>query len=381
MRKILTGVLILAAAGSYAQKAKVQAAYNYQKKGVYDKAQEAIELAIAHEQTNDQAKTWIYRGMIYQGIAGSEDAKFAGAQDSALTVALTSYMKGLELDKEDQRYSAKALIGMPELHVMAYNKGLENYTAENFEKATENFSVAAGASQFTGRLDTSAIYNTALSADNGGIDSIAIPMYEACTVLGFGGANTFLQLAQVHKKAGNDEAYVKTINDGMQKHGSDKGLITALANYYLGKGEMEKAEAQLQKAIETDPENVDLLFTIGAVYGDLKQFDKAEESYRRALEIDPEHLNSNYNLGALMVEQGAEINDKANNLSYKESTKIAALNKKADVKFVEAINFLEKVRAQTPDDGALLKTLLQIYSRQGNTEKYKEVKADLDALK
>jgi len=382
VKHVLTGLIILAAAGStFAQKSKVQAAYNYQKKGVFDKAQEAIELAINHESTKGEAKTWIYRGMVYQGIARSTEEKYAGAKDSALTVAFSSYMKGLELDKEDQRYSGKAIMNMPELHDLAYNNGLDYYNAKNYEKATESFGLAAGAFNFIGQIDTSAVYNAALSADLGGMDSLAIPLYTACTQLGYGEGNTFIQLAQVSKRNDDEEGYLKAINAGLEKYPNNDALIREIANYYITKNDLEKAESYLQKAVEKDPENPDLIWTIGAVYQDLKQFDKAEESYKRALEVDPNHMNSNYNLGALLVEQGANLSDQANQLSYKEEAKIAALTKKADAKFVDALIYLEKVRVQTPDDAGLLKTLLQIYTRQGNTEKYKEVKASLDALK
>ena len=246
----------MAAAGStFAQKSKVQAAYNYQKKGVFDKAQEAIELAINHESTKGEAKTWIYRGMVYQGIARSTEEKYAGAKDSALTVAFSSYMKGLELDKEDQRYSGKAIMNMPELHDLAYNNGLDYYNAKNYEKATESFGLAAGAFNFIGQIDTSAVYNAALSADLGGMDSLAIPLYTACTQLGYGEGNTFIQLAQVSKRNDDEEGYLKAINAGLEKYPNNDALIREIANYYITKNDLEKAESYLQKAVEKDPEN------------------------------------------------------------------------------------------------------------------------------
>ena len=62
MKKITLAFIVLFISVSYAnaQKAKVQTAYNYWKDpyNQYDKAKEAIDEAILHEQSKGMAKTW-----------------------------------------------------------------------------------------------------------------------------------------------------------------------------------------------------------------------------------------------------------------------------------------------------------------------------------
>ena len=77
MKRILFSVLMVGAfTSSYAQNNKVVSAYNYMKyDDELDKAKEAIDLAIKHEQTKGKAKTWMYRGHVYSKLADSEQFK------------------------------------------------------------------------------------------------------------------------------------------------------------------------------------------------------------------------------------------------------------------------------------------------------------------
>ncbi|MDZ7774162.1 MAG: hypothetical protein U5L09_00425 [Bacteroidales bacterium] len=52
-----------------AQNHKVVSAYNYLRKGQLDKAMEAIEPATEHKKTENDAKTWYYRGNVYLSLA------------------------------------------------------------------------------------------------------------------------------------------------------------------------------------------------------------------------------------------------------------------------------------------------------------------------
>ena len=62
---ILLSVSIFICLGSYAQKNKRTSAYMYNKNKQYDKAIVAINEAIVHPKTINDAKTWVYRGNIY----------------------------------------------------------------------------------------------------------------------------------------------------------------------------------------------------------------------------------------------------------------------------------------------------------------------------
>ena len=69
MKRILFFLFLFATTGMMAQSSKVVSAYNAMKSGNLDKAVEFIEPATTHEKSSTDAKTWVYRGQIYQSIA------------------------------------------------------------------------------------------------------------------------------------------------------------------------------------------------------------------------------------------------------------------------------------------------------------------------
>ena len=67
MKKIIlamTMALLFASAG-FAQRSKRTSAFMYMEKGQLDKAKEKIDLAVKHEKTKMDPKTWLYYGRIY----------------------------------------------------------------------------------------------------------------------------------------------------------------------------------------------------------------------------------------------------------------------------------------------------------------------------
>lgn len=66
---IYTIVAIAISATVTAQNSNVVNAYNEMGDGNYEKAAEYIDKAIEHEKTMNNAKTWVYRGQIYMGLA------------------------------------------------------------------------------------------------------------------------------------------------------------------------------------------------------------------------------------------------------------------------------------------------------------------------
>ena len=107
MKRILFSVFMVGAfTATFAQNNKVVSAFNYMK---YDdelnKAKEAIDAAILHEQTSAKAKTWLYRGHVYSKIAGSALEENKTLHDNPVQVAFDSYMKLNSIDQFMTMYS------------------------------------------------------------------------------------------------------------------------------------------------------------------------------------------------------------------------------------------------------------------------------------
>ena len=65
---IVLALALLSFSLSNAQKSKVQTAWNYLKSEDLEKAKQAIDEASTNEASMGMAKTWYYRGQIYQAM-------------------------------------------------------------------------------------------------------------------------------------------------------------------------------------------------------------------------------------------------------------------------------------------------------------------------
>jgi tetratricopeptide (TPR) repeat protein len=76
-----------------------------------------------------------------------------------------------------------------------------------------------------------------------------------------------------------------------------------LGNELSLSGEFEEAVAEYEQALETEPENVDVLSNLGVAYYNLGQLDKAIDQYSEAIEIAPKDADIRSNLAAAYVQK------------------------------------------------------------------------------
>jgi tetratricopeptide (TPR) repeat protein len=66
----------------------------------------------------------------------------------------------------------------------------------------------------------------------------------------------------------------------------------------------DKAIAALKRALALQPDFVDALNSLGAIYAELEQSDEAEQHFKRALSLNPKHVMARNNLGVLFKNRG-----------------------------------------------------------------------------
>ena len=144
------------------------------------------------------------------------------------------------------------------------------------------------------------------------------------------------------------------IKKGKEKYPGDYILNVEEFNYWYGKGDNDRAQAALQKAVEADPTNSQLHFNIGVVFDNMSvsshESDRHEEaydfmersieSYKSAIEINPDYVDAYFNLGALYYNQSIETNSIANDMDNADESENMA--KKADQMMKDALPFLVK---------------------------------------
>jgi tetratricopeptide (TPR) repeat protein len=379
----------------FAQNRNVQSAYNYYNNGQYAKAKEAIDLAAQDAKTKDNAKTHFYKGNIYLAIYLSDDEELKTNTPNALSIAYDSYQRAIELDKDivSPLMTPQApMIGLYIIGEQYYNQGVELYNSKDYENAMEKFEKTKSINNMFGAKDSIATFNAALCAFFLEDYEKSQKYLKELVNMKYNNASVYTTLGEIYKMEGDSIKAFNTIKMGRERFPENYGLLIAETNWYLAKGEVDKANKLLQEAIDKDPKNPALHFAVGTTYDQLAsdtatadelkvQFTtKAEKSYRDALAINPNYFDAYFNLGALFVNQAAAIMAEANQLPIEEAEKYDKLKAQADEYLKKAQPELEKALQVKPEDLNTLVSLKQIYSRTNQYEKLKEVNSRIEKL-
>lgn len=390
----LLGLIICLSANlTLAQKAKVQTAYNFYKEPYqqFDKAKEAIDEAILNESSSTMAKTWYYRGLIYESLHGS--AKYGNLCDNCLVTAFESFKKAMQLDPKNE-WAEEIKVKFGSLTNTIFSEGVKAFKEQKFDQALNSFEtlerLAPG--------DTSVILNSAYSAERAGQTDKAKKYYSTLAGMKYSDEKVYLSLSNLYKASGDTAKALETIREGQKIKPESINLKLSEINILLSTGRNAEATQALDAAIARDPKNPNLYLALGSTYENLAQpkggakskdyttyMAKASESYQKGLEIAQDNYELNYNLGAFYFNEGADINNQAKDI--KDNAAYEKMKAKSDDKFKQAQPYLEKALEKNPkktdDDMNLYKgtllSLKQLYVRTGQTEKYNQVKQLLEA--
>lgn len=395
MKKItvLVVAIFLMVGFAYAQKSKVKAAYNYYKEPYqeYDKAKDAIDAAIADDQSKAMDQTWYYRGLIYSALFKSE--KYGFLCNNCLQTAYDAFKKSLEINPKNEWADEINAIRIPWITNQIFGQGVDNFKAKKYADALSAFEFVMKISP----NDTSVILNSAYSAELAGNKEKAKQYYSRLISMKYNDDKIYLALSTLYKQDKDTAKALATIKEGRKIYPDTLGLMLAEINIHLAAGNSREATTDLDAAIKKDPKNQSLYLALGSAYDNLanpkdangndlpkpsnytEYMNKAEEVYKQGLTVNPNNFEINFNLGALYFNQAAEMANAANNI--KNNDEFAKAKQQFDQKFKDAEPYLEKALELSPNDKGTLNSLKQIYVRTGETEKYNKVKTLSDSLK
>ena len=371
MKRILMlfAVIVCAVTMTFAQKAKVQTAWNYYKYDELDKAKTAIDEASANETTSGMAKTWYYKGLIYQKMYKHE--KFGNLEPNSLSIAYQAYSKALEIEPgyefAPEINQNKQVIGN-----MLFSQGVEYFNAKKYDLALESFENVLKSSP----NDTLALLNAAYSSEKSGNKTKAKDYYNRLVGMKFNDPKIYVFLSNIYKSENDTAMALTTIQNGRKQFPGDNNLVIEELNIYLSTGRDKEALESLNVAIQGDPKNANLHFAQGTVYDKLNKKTEAAGSYKKAIEMKPDYFDAYYNLGAMYFNEAAEMANKANDL--KSNAEYTKAKEKFDAKFKEAQPYLEKAHQLNPSDNNTMVSLKQLYARTGENDKYDQIKAKLE---
>lgn len=388
--------LMLAGAAS-AQSNLVQSAYDYLKNGKLDKALQSIEPAAVHPKTSVEAKTWLYRGNIYLTIAVTKEEKYKTLCANPLDSAYNSYQKSISIDPEFIAPAAmpnSAKLGLFFLGDQYFNVGAEYYNKQQWPEARNYFERTKKIKNTFGEKDSLATFYATQCALKMDDKETAMKYLKELISMDYQKPELYSMLGGLYKEQGDTTKMINTVRMGRKRFPNDLGLIITETNYFLGKGDLTSAQALLKVAVEKEPNNPVLHYTIGNNYdrlaldSSLSQNDResmlaeAEKAYLKAIELDPKYFDAYYNVGAMFFNKGVEVFQYANDKIAPDD--FEAYNKAKEQymgHWSKAVPYLEKASELQPNDMSTLLALKNLYARLNMPEKLKEVSDRINALK
>ncbi|RDV16312.1 tetratricopeptide repeat protein [Pontibacter diazotrophicus] len=361
MKKILLTALAAASISvASAQNSAVNSAILNHKNGTLDKAQESIDKAIEHKKTKDKAKTWFYRGVIYQDMIGNP-IYGKMADDNTPTLVLESFDKAVELDGGNGEFAKQVPERKEQLYGQVLNQAVEFHNNQDWENAIEKYQLASKISP----TDTTAVLYAAYASTANQDYPAAIGFYDNLIEMGHTTEDVYknkIQLMQATEAS--DEEVMNALASGLEKQPNSVYLMQEELRYYLKNDRAEEAMDKLDKAIAADPSNASLLAVKGNLLERKKDLDGATAIYKKAIEIEPNNFDANYNLGVLEFNKGADVNNRAAKMDYATYQKKGkALENEAKKHYQAAVPYFEKALEIQPKDEATMQNLVKLYTR------------------
>ena len=178
-----------------------------------------------------------------------------------------------------------------------------------------------------------------------------------------------------------DKANVMKAKDalltGIEKFPKNERILDGLMQLYTseeGVGDPADLIALIDRAIQDNPENVDLWFGRGRIFYALKDYDQSIDSFKKVVELKPDMFEGNYYLGVFYTIKGDALNKEMNEKQYSSQAAYDADLKGVNDIYMAAVPWFEKAHLLKTDDIDTLEFLKSLCFRlrdePGIMEKY-----------
>ncbi len=368
MKKVITYSIALLPMICLAQKTKVQTAWralgDYEstvKDGKPDlvylnKAKDAIDAALVHEDTKNQGKTHAYKARIayayYQSELNTElkklEATVTDKNERALlaygNVPLTNFVLAndelnaiKEVDPKYMEVIQEKLIEMQKGRVNPTDPGTEDdmkitqmaqqikmeagniaqgkYKAKKYDEAADYFAKTGYLNMsLTGKKDTSSFYNACVAASKSKNPAKILEHNKKMVDLKISTPYNFESMYSAQLMKLDTNAAMEVLKKGRAVHPNDINLMNQETNLYLARGKQVEALTNLKASIEKDSKNPLFYLVTGNIYDNManpkdkatgkdlpkpKDFDEnfknAETNYQNAIQNSASNKDMQYN--------------------------------------------------------------------------------------
>lgn len=384
---IIMMALVVSLAGYAQKKPKITKANQARENGDLAEAKAIIDAAIEYEKVKDDGKTWYYRGLIYATIDTTSNEQYASLSDNALEEAVAAFNKADEIDPEGKGYYVTGMMGIPVLkeqqisnyYSYYYNKAVMAFQDSEYQTAVDAFEK----SYYIVPDDTNAYINAAYAAHNGQLYDAATKNYRLAIDNGATSKDLYYNYVSILTSALDDkEGALAVVDEALEKYPSDGTLQKNRINLLINMGKIDEARSNLEEAIESEPDNANLYFTLAVINDELKEQERAIKAYLKAIEIDPNHFEANFNYGVILINQANETIKESNSLgmSKADQKKARELEPVINQKLKDALPQWEKVHEINSSDRTAMETLAYIYTQLKMKEKANAMNKKLDSM-
>ncbi len=442
MKKSIITILIIISAlsASHAQGFKVQSAINYLKSGDLDAAKTAINEATQDPKTGVQAKTWFYRGLIYQSMHDNNNAQIekvkpgmtkqqvitaigeprstnkvttaSGQEDllvydgTAVTVdangkvddvkptatedqlmeAFNSYKKAMEINPKNE-WSDDIKQAMKSFAIDAYNIGVPFYNSHDFQNAYDRFKVSFEVYKYV-EITFDSTFKDTFSTLYGAFAAARIKkndesqqLFQSLLDRKIDLPEIYSGLGEVYFAKGDTLGGQKVFAAGAKKFPGDKDLMIKDLNTDIASNNYNAAIEKLKAAIAKDPNLAALYIQLGNAYDELKDTANARAAYEQAITKDPANLIGYFQIGVSYYNRAVDINTAMNKLPDSQQKQIDALKILRDATFKKSLPYLEHAHQIDPKDMDTMIALKQLYAHLNMSEKLENIKKEIEAAK
>ena len=306
--------------------------------------------------------------------------------EDALEKGAEAYGKAQELDVKGKK-TKDIREGLRIIEGKFVDEAYNAYTFGNLAKASYYFEKAAEVSQMEpyAVVDTSAIYNTGLTAWMLGENERAKKFLEQSVSIGYYGedGDAYAKLADIADKDGNQELRQSYLEEAFMKFPQSQSILVGLINFYLTSGgNTDRLFELIGAAKANEPENASLYYVEGNIYLQLNDEENAIKAYRQCAEINPEYEFGYIGEGQYWYNKAVDLQDAAAaEMDYKKYDLIMADFEKALKACVEPF---EKAYEITKDDNIKVAVCEYLknacYRFSYDDETYKEKYDKYDAI-
>jgi tetratricopeptide (TPR) repeat protein len=149
-------------------------------------------------------------------------------------------------------------------------------------------------------------------------------------------------LANSYREKGRYKKAIECYEEIIRNNPDDTDVLISLGDVYITIGRYTKAIEVLEKAFQVKPNSINVCFRLADTYGRLGDSDRAAEYYQKCLYLFPNSAKACKNLGYIYADKG---------------------------NYDKAIEFFQKFIQLNPNNGNVYRSLGHIYNEKGDYDK------------